>query len=212
MATETLNLSLQPRTITGKKVKTLRRQGILPVGVFGSGFEPYSAQVDEREFMRIINKAGFTTLIELSMPGQKKQQAFLQELQRHPVSLRVLHADLKIVDVNKAVEVDVPVVTVGENELVDRNQAILNHVLYNVTVRALPTNIPHQVEVDVSTLTDFDHPVHVSDLNLPADVELITSGEEVVVTLAHPRVEAAPVEAEAEAEGEIAVETPEEAE
>src|SRR5688500_6269629 len=101
MANETLKLSLQPREITGKKVKDLRKEGILPIAICGRGVEPYAAQIEEREFLRVVNRAGYTGLIELSMPGRKKQSAFLLELQRNSVTGRVIHADLRVVDVNK---------------------------------------------------------------------------------------------------------------
>ena len=192
MANETLKLSLQPREITGKKVKDLRKEGILPIAICGRGVEPYAAQIEEREFLRVVNRAGYTGLIELSMPGRKKQSAFLLELQRNSVTGRVIHADLRVVDVNKPVEVDVPVVAHGENALVDKGQAILNQALHAVTVRALPTHIPHEFGVDISALTDFDQHVYVRDLGAADDVEVLVDGETLVFALAHPKVE--PVE------------------
>lgn len=204
MATDTLKLSLQPREITGKHVQKLRKQGILPLGVTGRGVEPYSAQVDEREFMNVINKAGYTGLIEISLPGAVKQQAFLQELQRHPLTGRALHADLKVVDVTRLMEIDVPIMAVGENVMVEKGQAILNTGLNVVHVRALPTNIPHQIDVDISALTDFDQSVHVRDLPLPDGVELLSDPDGLVFALAHPRVEAADAAGDAADGGDAA--------
>lgn len=192
MANDTLTLALQPREITGKNVKRLRREGIVPLGICGRGVEPYPAQIDEREFMRIINKAGYTGLIELTMPGKKKQAAFLQELQRHPITGRTLHADLKVVDINQPVEVDVPVVAHGENTLVEKGEAILNHPVTSISVRALPTHIPHQFDIDVSILADFDQHIYVRDLQVGDDVEILVDGDTLLLALAHPKVE--PVE------------------
>jgi large subunit ribosomal protein L25 len=191
MANETLSLALQPREITGKYVKRLRKEGILPLGICGRGVEPYPAQIDEREFMRVINKAGFTGLIEITMPGKKKQSAFLQELQRHPVTGRPVHADLKVVDVNRPLEVEVPVVAHGENPLVDKGQALLNHLVTALLVRALPAHIPHQFDVDITTLTDFDQHIYVRDLQIGDDVEILVEGDTVLFSLAHPKVEVA---------------------
>ncbi len=202
MANETLSLALQPREITGKYVKRLRKEGILPLGICGRGIEPYPAQIDEREFMRIINKAGFTGLIEITMPGQKKQSAFLQELQRHPVTGRPVHADLKVVDVNRPIEVEVPVVAHGENPLVDKGHALLNQLVTSLLVRTLPTNVPHQFAVDITTLTDFDQHIYVRDLQVGDDVEILVEGDIVLMSLAHPKVEVAaePTTEEAAAE------------
>lgn len=206
MANETLKLSLQPREITGKKVKDLRKEGILPIAICGRGVEPYSAQIEEREFMRVVNRAGYTGLIELNMPGRKKQSAFLLELQRNSVTGKVIHADLRVVDVNKPVEVDVPVVAHGENALVEKGQAILNQTLSSITVRALPTAIPHEFGVDISTLVEFDQQIFVRDLVASAaDVELLIDPDTMVFVLSHSKVqqeEEAAEETGAEAAGQ----------
>ena len=186
MANETLRLELQPRTITGKGVKALRKEGILPIGVCGKGVEPFSAQVDEREFMRVINQAGYSGLIEVVMQGKRKQAAFLQELQRNPLTGRAVHADLKVVDVNKPVEIDVHVTVQGENVLVERGEAVLNVMSSTIRVRALPTEIPHQIEVDCSGLEAVGEDVLVKDLKLADGVEILSDPEAVVLTLSYP--------------------------
>lgn len=189
MANDSYTLVLQPREITGKNVKRLRREGIVPLGICGRGVEPFSAQIDEREFMRVINKAGYTGLIELSIPGRKKQSAFLLELQRHPLTTRILHADLRVVDVNVPVEVDVPVNAHGENVMVEKGTATLNQALTSITVRALPTQIPHEFGVDISVLTDFDQQIYVRDLPIADGVEILAEPDTLVFMLAHPKVE-----------------------
>lgn len=189
MANDSYTLVLQPREITGKNVKRLRREGIVPLGICGRGVEPFSAQIDEREFMRVINKAGYTGLIELSIPGRKKQSAFLLELQRHPLTTRILHADLRVVDVNVPVEVDIPVNAHGENMMVEKGTATLNQALTSITVRALPTQIPHEFGVDISVLTDFDQQIYVRDLPTADGVEILVDPDTLVFMLAHPKVE-----------------------
>lgn len=202
MATDTLTLSLEPRSTIGKKVKSLRKQGIVPVAVTGKNVEPYAAQVDEREFLAVIKKAGYTGLIELQVPGKKKQQAFLQEIQRHSVSARILHADFKVVDMNKPVEVDVPVVAVGENELVERGNALVNVMSSTLKIRALPSDIPHQIEVDISTLDSIEAQLLVKDLKLAGNVEIIAEADQALVTLSRPQVAASDAEGDAEGDAE----------
>lgn len=189
MANDSYTLVLQPREITGKNVKRLRREGIVPLGICGRGVEPFSAQIDEREFMRVINRAGYTGLIELSIPGRKKQSAFLLELQRHPLTTRILHADLRVVDVNVPVEVDIPVNAHGENVMIEKGTATLNQALTSITVRALPTQIPHEFGVDISVLTDFDQHIYVRDLPITDGVEILAEPDTLVFMLAHPKVE-----------------------
>ncbi|MBM7842807.1 50S ribosomal protein L25 [Herpetosiphon giganteus] len=194
MANETLRLELQPREITGKKVQGLRDQGILPIGICGRGIEPYSAQVDEREFNKVINKAGYSGLIELSIPGQKRQSAFLLEVQRNSVSNRIIHADLRVVDVNQPVDLDIHVALQGENDLVSRGNAVLNLAQSVVRVRALPGDVPHQIDIDVTSLTEVGQQILVKDLNLPANVEILDDVESLILALGYPQAEEAPAE------------------
>ena len=192
MANETLRLALQPREITGKKVQSLRDQGILSIGICGRGIEPYSAQVDEREFNKVINQAGYSGLIELSIPGQKRQAAFLLEVQRNSVTNRIIHADLRVVDVNEPVELDIHVALQGENDLVSRGNAVLNLVQSVIRVRALPSDVPHQIDIDATSLTEVGQQILVKDLSLPANVEILDDAEALVLTLGYPQVEEAP--------------------
>lgn len=192
MANETLRLALQPREITGKKVQSLRDQGILPIGICGRGIEPYSAQVDEREFNKVINQAGYSGLIELTIPGQKRQVAFLLEVQRNSVTNRIIHADLRVVDANAPVELDIHVALQGENDLVSRGNAVLNLVQSVIRVRALPSDVPHQIDIDASSLTEVGQQILVKDLSLPANVEILDDAEALVLTLGYPQAEEAP--------------------
>ena len=212
MATETLTLTLEPRKIIGKEVKKLRREGILPIAVFGQNISPYNAQVNERDFMKVVNKAGYTSLITLEVQGEITQQAFVQELQRHPVSLRIIHADLHVVDVNQPMTVDVPIILFGENRQVEANRAILNQPIHSIQIHALPTNIPHQIDVDVSGLADFGDSIQLRDIEFPGNVEVLADMDEVVVTLnPAPRASAETETAEAtEAEAPEATEAEDE--
>src|SRR5690242_11869130 len=124
-----ISLQLENRTLIGKKVKRLRREGILPATVYGKGVGPFSVQVDARTFSSVLRQAGGTSLVELAIPGQPKQSAFIHALQRHPVTRNIIHADLLVVDLLVEMTVQVPVHVVGESELVKRGDAILNQLL-----------------------------------------------------------------------------------
>ena len=90
---EKFTLSLEPRSVLGKKVKRLRRSGILPATVYGKGVEPIAVQVDTRSFQAIYRQAGRTSLIELHITGHPPLAAFIHALQRHPVTRDIIHAD-----------------------------------------------------------------------------------------------------------------------
>jgi len=196
-----LNLSLENRTLVGKKVGRLRRDGIIPATVYGKGVSPISVQMNARAFNDTYRHSGRTGLIDLSIPGQKGISVFVHNLQRHPVTRNIIHVDFLAVDLRIEVTVDVPVHITGESELVKRGDALLNQVLTSLAVRALPADIPSSIEVDVSGLDSFEKSIHVGDLSLDTKGEIVTPADELVVSLTQAREEEEVVEEET-AEGE----------
>ncbi|MEM8534425.1 MAG: 50S ribosomal protein L25 [Chloroflexota bacterium] len=189
-------LKLETRTVTGKKVNRLRKEGILPATVYGKGVGPYTVQMNAREFTDLLKQAGRTSLIKLSIPGQKPQSAFVHVLQRHPVKQDVLHVDFHVVDLLIEMTVEVPIQLIGESELVKSNQAALNQILSAIEIQTLPSNVPSHVEVDISVLDSFEKTIHVADITPPDKVTIITPEDELVANLAQVR-------AEEEADGEV---------
>jgi large subunit ribosomal protein L25 len=189
-----ITLALDQRTVTGKKVGRLRRTGILPATVYGKGVGPFTVQLDARTFSDLLRRAGRTTLVELEIPGQKPQSAFIHALQRHPVSRAILHADFLVVDLLTEITVDVPIHITGESELVERGDAILNQVLNTLGVRALPADLPHAIEVDISGLDSFDKTIRVGDLAVSDKWKIEIDDDELVVSLTASRPEEEEVE------------------
>lgn len=190
------------RTVTGKKVKHLRTQGLIPATVYGKGFAPVSVQVDDRGFNLLYRKAGRTALIDLMIDGAKTS-VFVQEVQRHPLSRAIIHVDFKVVDLRVAVQVEVPVVAVGESPLAARGDALLNHALNTVLVEALPAELPQHIEVDISGLDELDKSIHVRDVKIEGNYKLLNDPDTVLLSLTQVRAaEEEPVE-EAPAEPEL---------
>ncbi|MBK9942117.1 MAG: 50S ribosomal protein L25 [Kouleothrix sp.] len=204
-----IKLDLDTRELLGKKVNRLRRAGILPATVYGKGVGPFAVQLNARMFSDIYRRAGRTGLIDLAIPGQAGVSAFIHSLQRHPVTRAITHVDFLAVDLKIEVTVDVPVHIVGESDLVRRGDALLNQVLTTLQVRALPTDIPSSIEVDVSVLDSLDKSIHVGDLALPTKGEITTPADELVVSLTQSRAaeEAEPTDEAAAAEPELVRET-----
>jgi large subunit ribosomal protein L25 len=201
MATHQI-LSAQVRTVLGKKVKHLRKDGKIPCTVYGKGFDAVSTQVSAREFEIVFRKSGRTSLIDLNIDGYSMQSVFVQDIQRHPVTRGVLHIDFKVVDLKKAVYVEVPIVAVGESPLVARGDALLNHVLSMVMVEALPNDLPQHIDVDISGLDAIDKVIHIGDLAPQANYKILTDASQVLLSLSQLReleeepVVAAPAEPE----------------
>ncbi len=201
MATQ-FTLDVQPREVLGKQVKHLRTQGLIPATVYGKGIEPASVQVNGRAFMAVYRKAGKTALIELHM-GAARKAAFVQAVQRHPLTRDIIHIDFKVVDLRKAIHVEVPVVAVGTSPLVTRGDALINHALNTVMVEALPADVPQHIDVDVSHLDALDKTIHVRDIPPSPKYKILTDGDEVLISLTPVRaavaegpIEEVPVEPE----------------
>src|SRR4051812_45826788 len=184
-----ITLDLESRTVVGKKVNRLRRAGVLPATVYGKGIGPFTVQVSARGFNEAYRRAGKTSLVDLAIPGQPAQSAFIHSLQRHPVSRAILHADFLVVDLKIEISVEIPIHLTGESELVDRGDATLNQVLNTLTVRALPAELPSYIEVDISGLDSMEKSVHVRDIGALEHGEIITDPEELVVSLSQSRPE-----------------------
>jgi large subunit ribosomal protein L25 len=177
-----IELEVQPRSIVGKKVKALRREGLVPGVVYGRT-DPMNVQVPELDAARAIGQAG-GQLITLKVGGEDEGRMVLaREVQRDVISGQLLHADFFEVDVTERLQVSVPLVLVGEPSLVEANEAVLLQALNEVEIECLPTDIMQLIEVDVSGLEGFADAVHVRDLQLPPTIELLTPGDEMIARL-----------------------------
>lgn len=187
---EKIVLQLESRSVVGKKVKQLRRDGLIPVTVYGKKFGPFNAQLNAKLFTDMFRKAGRTRAIEVKLPGQKAQTAFIHTVQRHPITRNLIHADLLVVDAKVELVIAVPVHVINESELAKQGIGVVNIVMPTVEVRALPANIPSHVEADISVLDSLDKNIHASDLIIPGDkVTLVTEPDAVIVAIVASRVE-----------------------
>jgi large subunit ribosomal protein L25 len=204
-----LELTLDERRVLGKANKRLRREGMVPGVVYGKGEGSTNVQVEAKTFETLYRAAGKTSVVKFRVPGSAQATSgFIKSVQRHPLSGRALHVDYYLVNLNVEMEVDVPLVFTGVAPAVEETGGTLLHNVSSIHVKALPTDIPHEVEVNVSTLTSLDVAIHVKDLSLNRDlVTVMTDGDTLVATVVPPRVEEEPepvlVEGE-ELEGEAA--------
>lgn len=200
-------LSARPREVRGKAVANLRRSGVLPAVVYGAGVPSQNISLDTHEFELLRRRAGRHAVIDLSIEGDgKAQPVLLQAIQEHPVSRHTLHVDLLVVNLEEERTVDVPLVFVGQSEAIAKLGGVLLHLRDAVLVRAKPDDLPSGIELDISSLVDFEVTLHASDLLMPAGVTMITDEGEALARVQQPRIEEEPVAAEAEAAPEEGVE------
>jgi large subunit ribosomal protein L25 len=197
-----LELTLDSREAQGKANKRLRRQGLVPGVVYGKGEGSTNVQVESKTFETLYRAAGKTSVVKFRLPGASRATSgFIKSVQRHPLSGRALHVDYYLVNLNVEMEVDVPLVFTGEAPAVEETGGTLLHNLSAIHVKALPTDIPHEVRVDVSVLKSLDVAIHVRDLTLNRDlVQVLTDGDTLVATVVPPRVEEEPEPVVAEGE------------
>ena len=205
-------LNVAPREVLGKKVKTLRRQGLTPANIYGQRVDSQAVQVPTDELKHVLKTAGRNEIVYLRLDGDEPRPTFVREIQKNPVTDIILHVDFNQISLKEKVKADVPIHLVGLSPAVDTYGGILMHGLDHVSVEALPTEVPSFLELDVSTLVEINQALHVSDLELPEDVTLLTDAEQVVAKVAPPAVEIVEEVAEEEAvEGEVPEEGAEEA-
>ena len=200
-------LVAEARDATGKGVaRKLRAAGRIPAVVYGKGVESKAISIDPSALQRVLQSggAGMNTLIELSVEGTTRT-VLVKELQREPVRGRPVHTDFYLVDLEKKVEVSVPIHLVGRPQGVELG-GILDHPLREIELECLPLAIPESVNVDVSEL-DVGQSVHVRDLELPEGSSVRTDVNLAVASVIAPVVVEEPVAEEAEEgeEGEEAI-------
>lgn len=200
---QVVNLEVVTREEFGKNAAgRARRSGYVPAVVYGGGREPQGVLVDPRQLEGVMHsERGLNTLIHLKIGDRDlKRMVLIREIQRHPVTERVTHADFVRVEMDKKIEVAIPVHVVGIPAGVKSEGGMLELVNRSVLVRCLPGEIPEFIDVDVSDLHSNQH-ISAVDVALPAGVELAAHPHEVIVTILGKQgeEEAKPVEAEAAA-------------
>jgi large subunit ribosomal protein L25 len=184
-----LVLRAEPRSVVGKKVNRLRREGRIPGVVYGPVVEgTIQVSVDRREFDKFYNRAGHSTLFTLEWDGAT-QPVFIREVQLEPVRHDPLHIDFFAPNLTKELIASVPVVLHHPN---GNAEGILNHVHTEIQLRGLPTAMPHQIDADISGLLVVGDALRVADLALPEGIAAVTHEGDVIVSLVAQYVE--PVE------------------
>jgi len=204
-------LAAEVRSGTGKGVaRRLRAQGRIPAVLYGRAKQARPITVSARDLQLLFQKssAGINTLIDLQLEGGE-DVVIVKELQREPVGGSYVHADFYTVDLTQKIAVSVPLHFVGKAPGVEAG-GILDHPLRDIELRCLPRAIPESIEVDVSGL-EIGQSVHVREIQLPEEVEVISDPELAVASVVAPKAEEEPVVEEAIEDEEAAAAEGEEA-
>ena len=205
-----ITLSADTRKVTGRKVKTLRAEGILPANVFGKKIKSETIQVAFSDFKKVFEEAGETQIVELVLGG-KKRPVLVANVQVDPVTDDFIHADFHEIDLKEKVTATVPVELTGEAPAEKEGLGILVQLIQELDVEALPAELPESLEVDISGLAKVDDAVLVKDLKLDrSKVEIDSEEDAIVAKIEEPQKEEEPEPAPAAEgeEGEAAAESP----
>jgi large subunit ribosomal protein L25 len=185
-------LNATPRALTRRAgAKALRAKGRIPAVIYGRQTQAQNLEVQAKEMEDLIHHSASENLLvdlEVKDDARPKRLALVQEVQHHPLSGKVLHVDFHEVAENEKVIVQVPVETIGEAEGVKTEGGVLEHVLFKVKVKGLPKDIPEVITVDVSHLK-IGMAIHLGELKVPSNVELIGDKGIPVIAVAAPRTE-----------------------
>ncbi|MDP2930171.1 MAG: 50S ribosomal protein L25 [bacterium] len=167
------------------KTDEIRKQGRLPAVLYGPGIkENFNIEVDAKEFLKVFQETGRTSFLQLELEmKESKPKPFLvmvKDLQKDPIKLLISHIDFYQPAIDKEIKVMVPLVFVGESDAVKNLAGNLLKNILEVPVQALPQKLPHQIEVDLSSLDELGKTILIKDLNMPADTKILKHPEEIV--------------------------------
>ncbi|HME82551.1 MAG TPA: 50S ribosomal protein L25 [Candidatus Eremiobacteraceae bacterium] len=184
---ETITIAAKPRSQTGSHaVQRLRREGKVPGVVYGHQFnDPLPIVIEGRDLRSALTGHNINSVFNLEIEGRGATPVMVHERQHDIISHHLIHIDLYAVDLAEAVEANVPVVARGNSPGV-KEGGVLDIVLREIAVEALPGSIPEQIEVDISSLNIGDN-VHVRDLQVPESVKIVEDGDEIVLSVLAPQ-------------------------
>ncbi|MBI5765735.1 50S ribosomal protein L25 [Candidatus Falkowbacteria bacterium] len=202
----TIKLEAKKREITGKKVYSLRQANKIPAVLYGHGTINQNLELDYIAFEKVYQEAGENTIIDLILDGAVPLKVLIAEVQSDPIKGRFFHIDLQQIRMDEKITTAVELKFVGESKSVKEDGGVLIHNLSEIEIRCLPSDLIHEIEVDISSLEKFNDVIIIKDLKLPKNIEIIGhEAEDVVAMVAAPKVEVEeekPVEPVVEGEGE----------
>jgi len=184
-------LKTQIRDIFGKKNQALRKQGLIPGIVYGRKTQTLALKIDLKQFLNIYHQAGDTDLIDLVIEEGDKEQTkrvLVQAVARDYVSSQPLHVDFYEVEMDKPVTTHIPLVFVGEAPATKMGGVLIKS-MDEIEIEALPKDLPHSIDVDISSLSEFDKTLYVHDIKPPAGVKFLVKENTPVITVSAPITE-----------------------
>jgi len=202
--TDQITLEAKKRTVKGKKVSQLRRQGLLPGIIYGrigkEQIEPVLIQLDLHEASKIINKLTGSSLVSLDVDGEE-YPVVLREAQKDIIYGTLRHVDFMAVSLTEKLQTAVPIELIGQAPAEINMAAVVVTGVSELEIECLPQDMPERIEVDATALVDMESAIYVRDLDLPDTFDVLTDPDELIAGVTYVTIEE---EEEEEEEGELA--------
>ena len=191
-------LAVEKRKIVGKKVKKLRREGVLPANIYGKAIKSLSVQVPYKEFEKVYKEAGVTGIVDVEVDAQV-MPSLIHNVQQDYYNHKLLHVDFFQVNLKEKVKTTVKIIAVGEPKAVSEKLGLLLTPLSEVEIEALPTDLPDKIEVNVEPLSEVNAQITVGEIKAPTGVTILTDVNQVVAKIGELISKEAAAQAAAEA-------------
>lgn len=185
------SIDVEKRDVVGKKVKKLRKEGILPLNIYGKEIKSVSLKANALEFQKFYSQHGETSLVDIMIKGEKKPRTVLMKNpQFDPITDEIIHLDIHEVSLKDKVTANIPIEVVGESPVAETGEGIQVQVLDGVEVEALPTDLPEKFVVDALNLKKLGDAITVADLEVDKNkIEIKANPEQIILQLEEPREE-----------------------
>ncbi|MBI2446293.1 MAG: 50S ribosomal protein L25 [Parcubacteria group bacterium] len=185
----TLEIKSKKREIFGKKLNTLRNQGLIPAVVYGGAEGSIPLVLELKEFKRVFKYAGETTLLRLFIDKENFKNVLIHDSSRDPITDEINHVDFYEVKMDEKITTKVPLVFTGNAPAILGLGGVLVKAMQELEIKALPADLPHEVEVDISSLKTFDDNILIKDVKLPKNIEVLDSISASIASVVPPRSE-----------------------
>lgn len=176
-----------------KQPKQLRQTGWVPAVIYGPKVKNQALQIESSVFNKVFTKAGESALIGLRIKNNRAKSqetlVLVHDLQKDPVTDKIIHVDFYAPRLDKTMRVAVPLIFEGRSAAVEDLSGILVKNIQEIEIEVLPQDLPHEIKVDISSLKTFEDKIFVKNLELPAGVKVLTGGQEIIALVMPPRSE-----------------------
>ncbi len=183
-----MNLAVQDREKLEKNLSILRQKGLVPAEVYGRGFSNKHVAILLKDFMKVFKEAGENTIINLECE-KEKWPVLIYNIQKDRLSGEISHIDFYKVTMSEKIKSHIPLEFIGESPVIKEKRGILNKAMAEIEVEALPDELPHRINVDLSVLDELHKSIYAGDLKVAAGVRIIPESNTVIVTVIPPQKE-----------------------